>query len=122
MIKKTVIKRAYKSWPLTKQREQIEKVIDITAEDSAIDFNEEIDVTNDNHETKEDRFKIIRGKLEFLEKTEEASLDFLSRTCGRKIEAIEELTNNEADLFEAMLDDFINKKTEDQGNGENQAS
>lgn len=41
MIKKTVIKRAYKLWPRTEKFHLIEKVVDIANEQEGIDFKEE---------------------------------------------------------------------------------
>lgn len=113
MIKKTVIRRAYKSWPMTDTRglERFERAINVNQADHELstgpvieqDFSERIK-----------SLEIVRGKLEFLGREEAKAVEHVSRIVKRSIESLEDLTNNELQKFSVMLDGFIEKMEKEQ--------
>lgn len=119
MIKKTVIRRAYKSWPMTESKERFEKAIDVTQDDHEIDVKHDTQLVEASQEDRKKQIETIKGQIEFLGREEEASLEFLTRTCQRKITAFEDLTQEELDHFESMMEQFVNQKLKDEKNDEN---
>lgn len=119
MIKKTVIRRAYKSWALTdtRQDKRFEKAIEITHEDHEITTAIDEEVVDQSQE----QIERIKGQLEYLNKPMADSIEYLERTCQRKIESLEDLTPGERDKFEAMLKTFVDKNLE-QKEQENESS
>ena len=108
MIRKTVVKRAFKYWPMTdtSQRSRMDRAIDVNAEETAIVTGP----TPEETEARAQRLVEVRGKLEFLGREETQALGYLERIVKRKVEAMEDLTSNEIERFSIMLDGFIEKK------------
>lgn len=102
MIKKTVIRRAYKSWPMTNTRARFDKAIDVTSEADPIEFN-----SAPAEALPSPKIESIRTLLATLEKTEEAYVAHLSTIYNRKISSVEELTEMEMDKAIAMLESFV---------------
>jgi recombination protein RecT len=103
MIKKTVIRRAYKSWPMTDTRVRIDQAVEVSAEAEEIDFSAtEPEVISANH----DQIEQIREHLEFLDRSEEKFIEHLVRVHSREIKSLEDLTENELSQAIAMLEQF----------------
>lgn len=101
MIKKTVIRRAYKTWPIpSENKKRMESLVDATSEDH------EIDVTPMTEE-KSGLISQVMEKLDILGKETEATIDYLTRFYSRKIESIDSLTAYELQKFITMLDTWI---------------
>ena len=110
MIKKTVIRRAYKSWALTNTKnhgERLEKVIEVTNETHQVDLKNPPKEKEEASPEREEKIEKMRGKLEWLEKSEEKAVKFLNDTFQRKIEKIEDLTESELDHFDSLLDGWV---------------
>ena len=101
MIKKTVIRRAYKTWPIpSDNKKRIEVAMETTSEDH------EIDVTPMTEE-KSGLIIQVTEKLELLGKDLEKTVEYLTRLYSRKVESIESLTVYELQKFIIMLDTWI---------------
>jgi phage RecT family recombinase len=109
MIKKTVIKRAYKSWPLTDTRHRLERAIDVSNESDPIDFSP-IQEVKDAGEKQSVHAK-IRAQLVKLGRPEEKYISHLARTCKREIKSLDDLTEQELGQAVVFLDSLIEKKT-----------
>jgi len=112
MIKKTVIRRAYKSWPLTDTRaQQFHKAIEITNEDhEIIDCDPaESDTTQEVNDTLISKIKEMLVKLD---RSEESTIDYLNRTLSRKIEKIEDMLPSELEGFERKLKTLLSQQKE----------
>lgn len=109
MIKKTVIKRAYKSWPMTDTRQRIEQAIEASNESEGF-VNEPIDVDSETVSHREEALDNIRALLVELDRTEEKYLEHLVRTLKRNVKALEDLTDIEIDQATAMLNQFVEMK------------
>lgn len=118
MIKKTVIKRAAKSWPMTDTRNgtRFEQAIDVTND---IDFME-LPAPPDNEDSK--RFvglEKIRTLLKEIDRTEEKFIDHLVRANRRDIKKLEELTQIEIDQAIVLLNQFAAAKKAKEVKSEN---
>lgn len=110
MIKKTVIRRASKSWPMASTRQHLDAAIDVT------------DQSDPQTETKEPQKALPparsiqlaeqqRWMIEELGRPEKNYLEYVSRICnGRKIERLEDMTETEAVSMITILGDLIDKK------------
>lgn len=104
MMKKTLIKRAYKSWPMTNTRERLE---------TAIDVSNEADVIELNQTTKSLDFGAIkkaRALLSALQRDESQFMDHAVRIFKRDVKFLEDLTNQELNQSISMLTNFVEKK------------
>lgn len=105
MIKKTVIKRAAKSWPMvdTRSKERFEQAIDVTND---IDFSEAPQI-----ESKESKrghqFDVVRAHLKTLNRTEAKYIEHLVRVNRREIKKLEDLTDIELNQAVIMLDQLV---------------
>ena len=100
MIRKTVIRRAYKMWPIpSASAKQIERALDLDHDEH------ELDVTPMTSE-KVELIDKITNKLELLGKTADSEkfLEYLARLYSRKIESIDSLTEYEMRKLIALLD------------------
>lgn len=105
MIKKTVIRRAWKSWPQVNS-ERFEKAIDLGNDVDAIDFTPSTDVTNDP------KIKQVHALLKDLGRPMEKFLEHLARTFKREIQSISDLTSKELDQTISMMNQFVQRKKE----------
>ncbi len=109
MIKKTVIRRAYKSWPLTNtKRERFDNAIEVTQEDHEI-----IDVNAQEQEEIESvSIENLLEMIKVLERTEEQTAEYAARVFERKIEKLSDLLAEEVEQLETILSVPYNKKLE----------
>ncbi len=113
MAKKTVLRRASKSWPMSNAG-RVEKATKIQDEgEMAIDVTPIKEELPDFEEPK--RFDEIRDMLKVLNKDESKFIAYLSKTNRRKIESLEDLSEDEITRALTMLYDLsakANKETE----------
>lgn len=110
MIKKTVVRRAYKSWPKSDTRnDRFERAIDVTNEADPIDFTAIEDAKPvDDQRTKD--FELIRGHLVTLNRTEEKYIEHLCLVNNREIKALTDLTDLEISQAMIMLNQLVENK------------
>lgn len=108
MVKKTVIRRAYKSWPMTDTRGRLDQALDISNE------VDPIDVSPVNTEVPEDQraiqLNLIREMLAEIDRTEEKYISHLTRVNKRDIKKLEDLTDIEITQAKAMLNQLVDAK------------
>lgn len=108
MIKKTLVRRAYKSWPRSVARDVMDRAIDVTNDADGIDLgNEQIAASTGPSPHMLEGFEIIRELLEALDRPEEKYVEHLCRTTNRKIEKIEDLTQLELDQSVTFLQGLV---------------
>jgi recombination protein RecT len=104
MIKKTVIRRAYKTWPMV-DRKRLDKAVDLSNDADQIDFSNQAAKAVDDHSGTR-----ILELLKELDRTEKQFVAHLTRAFKRDIKAISELTEIETNQAIIMLDGFIADK------------
>lgn len=109
MIKKTVIRRAYKSWPKTDSRLRFEEAIDVTNQADPIDF-EALPAPKEDDLKRADNIAIIRSAIDFLQRSEEAYIKFLCEVNRREIKKLDDLTDIEIDQALILLNQWIESK------------
>lgn len=107
MIKKTLIRRASKSWPHTDMRVRFERAVEAMEEVDPMEFalppgQEEIE--------RKELLLNIRGALADLGRAEETYVKYLTRINKRKIEKLEDMTNMEMESAIIMLTQLVNEK------------
>lgn len=110
MIKKTVIRRASKSWPMTNGG-RFETAIAAQDEADAIDVTP-LQIENVKNEEQDLKFKEIRDLLNSLDREESKFIDYLSKVNRRKIESLEDLSQDEIEKALIQLYSLLNKKEE----------
>lgn len=105
MVKKTLIRRAYKSWPKSVAQEVMNRAASVVDEADGIDFTAPSanipDVPDPRRET---GFQIIREYLETLNRPVSAYIEHLSRATNREIKSLEDLTMLEIDQQVTFLE------------------
>lgn len=109
MVKKTVIKRAAKSWPMvdTRVRERLEKAIDVNNEADPIDFTIPVEPPKTDRDMTLER---LRTALKYLERTEEKYVEHLIRVMRRDLKKLEELTDLELIQASTMIEQLVSEK------------
>lgn len=111
MVKKTVIKRAYKLWPKTDSRAKFENAIDVSNNADPVDLNASpLELSNESAEIKTSGLEKIRDSLVLLERTEEKYIAHLNTALARKIESLNDLTEIEINQQVSLLNDMVEKK------------
>jgi hypothetical protein len=110
MIKKTVIRRAYKSWPIpsnakTKMETAMDQDID--------DINDVGEITVSADPDKLPLLEQVNEQLFILDKTIDETIVFCGKLYQRKIDALEDLTKYELEKLVAMLNQRISKLDEE---------
>lgn len=117
MIKKTVIKRGAKSWPMTdtRSKERFEQAIDVTND---IDFSETpVQAIEENK--KIHQLDIVREYLKALNRSEEKFVEHLIRVNRRDLKKIEDLTDIELNQAIIMLDQLVGVQKNKEKKNEN---
>lgn len=108
MIKKTLIRRASKSWPKTSTRDtRFAQAIDVTND---IDIIEADPLPKIEENQRSKKLNLIKEHLKFLGKTEEKYLAHLIEVNRRDLKKFEDLTDQEISQAIVMLDQFVNAK------------
>jgi phage RecT family recombinase len=109
MFKKTVIKRAKKSWPNARPDSRFAAAQEIESDaDDTIFETTAVDVTQERTE----RLLGIRECLKFLGKEESNYVTYLARVVNRDIKSLEELTDIELEQQTAFVGQLVEKKKE----------
>lgn len=116
MIKKTVLKRAFKYWTKT---DRLSSAIDYINNHEGIDFKSEqkgssVKDVNPSHETIAD----IRKALDMIGRDEKSCLDhFAVNVFKRGVECLEDMTADEASkmlsMLKSMADQMVSKQSQD---------
>jgi len=104
MIKKTVIRRASKSWPRVDMSPRFAKALEVADGSDPVSFGPP--PAPRVNET-EQLLKDVRLHLAALNKTEPAYLEYASRQFKREVKALEELTTEELKGVETFLRGMI---------------
>lgn len=109
MIKKTVIRRGYKSWPMTDTRAQrFEQAIDVSNDADPVEFEAlpapEVASERSNH------LSGIREALGYLERTEEKYIAHLATVNRRDIKALDDLTDLEISQAKVQLKQWTEQR------------
>lgn len=108
MIKKTVIRRAYKSWPMTDGRKRFDEAVDVTN-----DFDPESspEALPPAKNARVESIAKIRELLAGLERSEEKFIEHLTRANNRDIKRLDDLTDLEMNQAITMLSAFAASKS-----------
>lgn len=107
MILKTVVKSAYTYWPKT---DRMSAAVDYLNQNEGIDFKSEQQGMKDLNPTSEQLDKIRKG-LEFLDRKEDAFLDFFATTVAKRgIPTLADATAKEASQMLSMINQIIDQK------------
>lgn len=107
MIKKTLVRRAYKSWPKAMAKDELDRAIDVTNDSDGPDFETLPAATTGPTPHQLEAFVAIRELLEILDRPEEKYIEHLCKTTNRKIEKIEDLTELECDQSVTFLQGLV---------------
>lgn len=114
MIKKTLIRRASKSWPKTSTKDtRFAQAIDVTNE---LDFNPSTQIPPAEDNKRTHQIDLIRAHLKTLGRTEERYITYLNDVTRREIKKLEDLTDIEFNQAIIMLDDLVAKKAKEKMN------
>lgn len=102
MIKKTVIKRAFKMLPKNDKAGRINKAVDTLNTIEGIDFTAEIVIPASSSE----QISEIVELLTMLKKEEKQFLEYFSRVVGKELEGIQDLNEQEANQAINQLKQF----------------
>lgn len=104
MIKKTVIRRASKSWPMvdTRARDRFEQALDVTNTADPVEF-----AAIAEPKSVDKSLEKIRALLLALKRDEEAFVNHLTRMMKREIKSLEDLTEKETKEAIIFLDQLI---------------
>lgn len=111
MIKKTVVKRAYKWWPKagTPIEHRLAKAVDVSNEAEGFDNLPEIDP---NDPQRLETIALVHTLLEMLDRTQEQFLEHSMRVFQRDLKSVEEMTDIELERSVTMLRQFVTKNGE----------
>jgi recombination protein RecT len=110
MAKKTVIKRASKTWPKTKLSTLLDQAIDVTNNADPIDLDHSPLTQIENQDQKETALNEVTELLKAIERTEEQFLKHLNTSLGRKVTALVDLTEIELNQQTILLKDMVEKR------------
>lgn len=107
MMKKTLIRRAYKSWPKSVAQEVLNSAINVANEADGITLDESPVAPDESDAKREAGFKEIRNYLEALDRPELAFIEHLNRATNRKIHKLEDLTSLEIEQQIIFLEGIV---------------
>lgn len=110
MIKKTVIRKAYKYWPMTDTRKRFDQAIDVTNEADPIEFAALPAPGEKQDTTRQDNLTLIVESLTLLDRSVEKYITHLTTVNRREIKALEDLTENEIEQALIQLKQWIDQK------------
>jgi recombination protein RecT len=110
MIKKTLIRRAYKMWPRTDTRDRLDKAIDVSFEADPVLLV--APAAPDTNTKEQSEIKEMRDLLTKINRTEENFIAHLCRVNNREIKKLEDLTQLETSQAIIMLNHFVEIKNQ----------
>ncbi len=112
MSKKTLIRRAHKSWPKSVAQEVISRAISASNESDGINFDEELPALPDASEAERAiEFQKMREYLDLLDRPEAAFIEHLARATNRNITQLEDLTALEIEQQLTFLEGLVDAQT-----------
>ena len=109
MIKKTVIKRAYKTWPKSSKRMGV--AVQYLDQHEGINYLEEQKLDP----ATEEQIKNLKEMIAALGRSEEKFIKYISNVVGRSINAIHELNTKEAQTATSQLQTMIENQKRKSG-------
>ncbi len=107
MIKKTLIRRAFKSWPKSAGADRLAAAVDLANDSEIISLPEpKVDPSRLQH------LVLIREMLLAIDREESAYVGHLSKVTNRKIEKLEDLTDIEIVQAIALLQSIVDTQSE----------
>lgn len=107
MIKKTVIRRAYKLWPMTDSRQRFDQAVDVSSDADPIDMNAAPSLPSASQmDARSVGLAEIRQLLGVLGRTEEKYIEHLTRSSRREIKKLDDLTDLEMSQAIIFLKSF----------------
>jgi len=110
MIKKTLIRRAQKSWPKSAVKGVLEQAAAVADDADGIDFKAEQLAPPPPDPHREEGLEIIREMLAALEREEAAFVAHLGRMNNRKIESLTDLTDLEVNQAVTFLEGVLEQQ------------
>lgn len=110
MDKKTLLRRAFKSWPKSLTTEALAKAMDLVAE-AEVEPQDTEDTSGEREAKKAADLEQIRKYLELLDRPESAFIEHLSRATNRTIDKLEDMTGLEAQQQIIFLEGIIDAQT-----------
>ena len=107
MIKKTVIRRAYKSWPMTDTRRRFDQAIDVSGEVDPIDFDSAPMLAPAEPDKRDQGIQQIRSMCAEINRTEDKLIEHLTRTMRRDIKKLDDLTEIEISKATIFLQSLV---------------
>lgn len=114
MMKKTLIRRAYKSWPKTLAQEALNHAISAANDADGLVY-ESAQAPAEPDETdlkREAGITQIRNLIDILDRPESAFIEHVARSTNRKIGSLEDLTLLEIEQQIIFLEGIVNEKAE----------
>jgi len=111
MSKKTVVKRAHKTWPISDNSDRLAQAISTVNEHEGIDFESEA------KEVEKSKVSEIRALLKEIDRSEDSFLHYAQNLFEREIPSIEEMNESEIGHMIALLSQF-SKSNEKAGSDE----
>lgn len=112
MMKKTLIRRAYKSWPKSVAHEILHRAISAASESDGLGLEEVSEIIPDVSEAqREIGYSKIREYLDALDRPESAFIEHLARATNRNITQLEDLTSLEIEQQLTFLEGLVNAQT-----------
>lgn len=112
MIKKTLIRRAAKSWPKAAVQDALDHAEASTAAADGVTFEETPSVPDENDLKREAGIMQIRNLIDILDRPESAFIEHVARSTNRKIGSLEDLTLLEIEQQIIFLEGIVNEKAE----------
>lgn len=112
MIKKTVIRKAYKTWPMSDSK-RFDEAIAISNEADPIDFN--APALPPSNPERANQLAQIRSMVGMLGRTEDSFVAHCARAFNRKIASLDELFDQEILQSISMLNKFIDEELKKKG-------
>lgn len=117
MIKKTLIRRASKSWPRTSTRDtRFAQAIDVTND---FDASVEVPAIESKSSKRGHQLDIVREHLKTIDRTEEKYLAHLEIVNNRELKKLDDLTDIELNQAVVMLDQLVENKRKKEAASEN---
>jgi recombination protein RecT len=111
MIKKTVIRRGWKSWPKSDSR-RLDGAREVLEADDVIDVGSQpvVVATETEQQLRDAAILSLREGLIFMGRAEEKYIEHLTRVCKREIKKIEDLTEIELGQAKTQVDQWVEKE------------
>lgn len=108
MWKKTVIRRAYKSWPMTDTRQRLDEAIEVGSQADPINFDSSTPALEPSKQAR--KVEQVLEMLAVIGRTEDAFMKYAAREHKRSMSKVSEMTEQELDQTIQMLNELVDKQ------------